>query len=192
MNTNTPLSIYSDNNINKEPDSNFWNLLFNRINLGKTKKSDENNIASALFGESVTPNDLTSIDASIIDLGLDETYLDGGLTLKGKLKEAKAKANKFLSAKTVNLTKHLDSYGVIDNISKTKENDIYEIYARIYDMDDDEFIDEISFLSSEFSLSDRKRINENAVFYWHVGVEKNIFGQEKHVSEFRLRRIATR
>lgn len=192
MSQDTANSIFSGNKISVEKDSSFWHPILESVSSTNKNKDGEGNIASALFGESVTPDNLSAIDAPVIDIGLDETYLEGGLTLKGKLKEAKAKANKFLSSKTISLTKHLDSYGVIDNISKTKEHGIYEIYARIYDMSDDEFIDEISFLSSEFTPSDRKRINENAVFYWHVGVEKNIFGQEKHVSEFRLRRIATR
>ncbi|PWV99573.1 hypothetical protein [Mangrovibacter plantisponsor] len=89
--------------------------------------------------------------------------------------------------KTVSLHKILDAYGIIDEI--TKKDKSYEIRARIYDIENHEMIDDIVFSSLEFTKSDQQKIVENAIFYWHVGKERTIFGQERRVSEFRLRRV---
>ena len=85
------------------------------------------------------------------------------------------------------LDKALDTYGVIDNIISSNSNK--EVQARIYNIISHEIIDEITFSAEEFSKSDQKRLVESAIFYWYVGVERTLFGQEKRVSEFRLRRI---
>lgn len=85
------------------------------------------------------------------------------------------------------LEKALDAYGVIDEVTNCKNHK--EIHARIYDISSHEIIDEISFSSDEFSKSDQKRLVESAIFYWYVGVERTLLGQEKRVSEFRLRRV---
>ncbi len=85
------------------------------------------------------------------------------------------------------LDKALDTYGVIDEVISFRNHK--EIHARIYDIDSHEIIDEISFSSEEFSKSDQKRLVESAIFYWYVGMERTLLGQEKRVSEFRLRRI---
>lgn len=85
------------------------------------------------------------------------------------------------------LEKALDAYGVIDEVTICKNHK--EIHARIYDISSHEIIDEISFSSDEFSKSDQKRLVESAIFYWYVGVERTLLGQEKRVSEFRLRRV---
>ncbi|EFH6196521.1 TPA: hypothetical protein ORS32_000697 [Escherichia coli] len=156
------------------------------------KSSSEAKKLSALFGASSFFAD----NQIAIDLPSNITTapnsLDDGLTLKSKLDAAKVKATNFLNAKTVTLTKHLDAYGVIDSIDYNKKKQEINISARIYNILDHEFVDEITFLGSEFSISDQKKLVENAIFYWHVGIEKNIFGREKHVSEFRLRRVALR
>ncbi len=101
------------------------------------------------------------------------------------VKKVRARINE----KIVFLEKAIDTYGIIDDIIYDGGNSI--ISARIYDLHDHTFIDEISFDSKEFSKSDRTKLMENAIFYWFVGVEKNIFGNEHRVSEFRLRRIFT-
>ncbi|WP_312041191.1 hypothetical protein [Pantoea eucalypti] len=92
-----------------------------------------------------------------------------------------------IKEKVVHLDKALDTYGIIDQIDYTDKNRL--ISARIYDIHDHSFIDEISFESNEFSKSDRKKLIENAIFYWYVGLERNILGNERRVSEFRLRRV---
>lgn len=145
-------------------------------------------IANAIFGFTIANNEY-SVSISDITTTTPTSGSDG-LTLKSRLEAAKIKANTFLSSKTVTLTKHLDAYGVIDSIIKDKKDN--KISARIYNIADHEFVDEVIFLSKEFSESDQRKLVENAIFYWHVGVEKNIFGREKHVSEFRLRRVAKR
>lgn len=89
--------------------------------------------------------------------------------------------------KTITLQKIIDAYGVINSI--TKKHEEYEVNARIYDLINHEMIDEITFSANEFTRSDRRKLVENAIFYWHVGKEKSIFGQERRVSEFRLRRV---
>lgn len=101
------------------------------------------------------------------------------------LKKLKAR----IKEKTVSLEKALDSYGVIDHISKAGK--FYEIQARIYDLESHDLLNEISFSSEEFSASDRKKLVESAIFYWYVGMERSLLGQERRVSEFRLRRIYT-
>ncbi|HDX8776507.1 hypothetical protein WNJ68_19725 [Klebsiella grimontii] len=98
-------------------------------------------------------------------------------------KKFKARAKE----KITYLEKALDTYGVIDEVKLLKSHK--EIHARIYDINSHEIIDEISFSSEEFSKSDQKRLVESAIFYWYVGLERTIFGQEKRVSEFRLRRV---
>lgn len=89
--------------------------------------------------------------------------------------------------KIVSLEKVLDAYGVIDNLKIN--NSEYEVHARIYNLSNHEILDEIVFSSCEFSVSDRQKLVENAVFYWYVGMERTLFGQERRVSEFRLRRV---
>ncbi|WP_334141286.1 hypothetical protein [Atlantibacter hermannii] len=98
-------------------------------------------------------------------------------------KKLKARAKE----KITFLEKALDTYGVIDEVIYLKTHK--EIHARIYDINSHEIIDEISFSSDEFSKSDQRRLVESAIFYWYVGVERTLLGQEKRVSEFRLRRI---
>lgn len=94
-----------------------------------------------------------------------------------------------IKEKTVSLEKALDAYGVIDNLIKKNNNYDYNIHARIYDLNNHDLLDEISFSSSEFSKSDQRKLVENAIFYWYVGIEKSLMGQERRVSEFRLRRV---
>lgn len=98
-------------------------------------------------------------------------------------KKLKARAKE----KITFLDKALDTYGIIDEVISSKN--YKEIHARIYDINSHEIIDEISFSAEEFSKSDQKRLVESAIFYWYVGMERTLLGQEKRVSEFRLRRI---
>ncbi|EPB4339411.1 hypothetical protein QNZ44_003468 [Enterobacter kobei] len=98
-------------------------------------------------------------------------------------KKLKARAKE----KITFLDKALDAYGVIDEVTYCKNHK--EIHARVYDISSHEIIDEITFSSDEFSKSDQKRLVESAIFYWYVGVERTLLGQEKRVSEFRLRRV---
>ncbi|MCR1304586.1 MULTISPECIES: hypothetical protein [unclassified Enterobacter] len=167
------------------------------VNINNFSKSASKN--EAFF--SVIEKDILKINSEIIepdvsnnDLGNIQTHINGGITLKSLLDKAQIKSDKFLSTKTISLTKHLDSYGVVDSIisNENRKNSSKTIHARIYDVSSNEFIDEISFLSDEFSLSDQSKLVENCVFYWHVGVEKNIFGSERNISEFRLKRTASR
>ncbi len=106
---------------------------------------------------------------------------------KKQEKSALRKLQARIKEKTVSLEKALDAYGVIDNLVRA-ENE-YEIHARIYDLENHEILDEITFSSSEFSKSDQQKLVENAIFYWYVGIEKSLMGQERRVSEFRLRRV---
>lgn len=113
------------------------------------------------------------------------TELERKKTDQGLLKKFRARVRE----KIVSLEKALDTYGVIDEIIYSGQERI--ISARIYDIYDHGFIDEIKFNSNEFSKSDREKIIENAIFYWFVGVEINLLGNEHRVSEFRLRRVFT-
>ena len=70
-------------------------------------------------------------------------------------------------------------YGVIDKIIGE------EIHARIYQISDHEFVDEITFNIDEFSKEDRIRITLNVVFLWNIGCRQN-----KHYSTFKIKRIS--
>ncbi len=111
------------------------------------------------------------------------TFLDKRKEEKSALRKLQAR----IKEKTVSLEKALDAYGVIDNLIRTGRD--CEIHARIYDLENHDIIDEITFSSNEFSKSDQQKLVENAIFYWYVGVEKSLMGQERRVSEFRLRRV---
>lgn len=58
-------------------------------------------------------------------------------------------------------------YGVIHKINAD------EIDARIYDYKTHEFVDDITFNISEFSLDEQGNIVENVVFTWDVGSKDN-------------------
>lgn len=83
---------------------------------------------------------------------------------------------------------YLDAYGVIDKITPINDDNIYEIHARIYNIIDNEFIDEIIFLSNEFSITDRSLIMKNAIFQWNVYVEKYDNGENEYFSKFEIKR----
>ncbi len=119
---------------------------------------------------------------------LSDPSLEGISIVRGKPGSFYKKVRKALSVKTATLTKYLDAYGVIhsiDVINRYKTN----INARIYDVANNKFIDDISFESTEFSNSDQQKLVENAIFYWHVGCEVSFTGKKRDVSEFRLRRV---
>lgn len=80
-----------------------------------------------------------------------------------------------------NFKRHLHSYGVIDSINKNK------VSARLYDMKDDEFIDEIDFDITEFPKEHLKYVQENTVFYFSVGEIRG-----KSYSNFRMRLITNK
>lgn len=165
-------------------------ISFNNHKESERQDDINYNLTNAIFCISTPSIDYSSSISDIISTA--PTSENDGLTLKSRFEKAKIKANSFLSSKTVTLKKHLDAYGVIDTIVQDDKDNGIKISARIYNIVDHEFVDEIIFLSKEFSESDQRKLVENAIFYWHVGVEKNIFGREKHVSEFRLRRVAKR
>lgn len=79
--------------------------------------------------------------------------------------------------KSKNFKRHLHSYGVIDHINNNK------VSARLYNMKDDEFIDEIEFDITEFPKEHLKYVQENTVFYFSVGEIRG-----KSYSNFRIKR----
>lgn len=74
--------------------------------------------------------------------------------------------------------RYLYSYGVINKI----ENEL--ILARIYNMKDDEFIDEVEFNINEFPKEQIQFAVENVIFYFSVGEIRG-----KPYSNFRIRKI---
>ena len=127
----------------------------------------------------------TEYSTNIIEIPTPQPFPSTQKGVKNRTQHKKLKAR--LKEKITFLEKALDTYGIIDKIVNMKSNK--EIHARVYDINSHEFIDEITFSSDEFSKSDQQKLVENAIFYWYVGMEKTLFGQEKRVSEFRLRRI---
>jgi hypothetical protein len=100
------------------------------------------------------------------------------------------KIRNLLANKATTFEKQLESYGVVDAINLVKGKRI--VSARIYDQDTDEILDNIDFEAKEFTPSDQKLLVENAVFYWRVGLDRNLIGGHRNVSEFRIRRRITR
>jgi len=138
----------------------------------------QTNIATFSTHQSACLDDLTRIPEITSQPSLVDKKSDKGFF------------RKFLSSaqtKTVSIEKVLDAYGVVDEL--IKNNDHYDVYARVYDLTSHEILDEITFSSIEFSKSDQKLLIENAIFYWFVGMENTKSGQRRRVSEFRLRRI---
>ena len=127
----------------------------------------------------------TKYSTNIIEIPTPQPFPSTQKGVKNRTQHKKLKAR--LKEKITFLEKALDTYGIIDKIVNMKSNK--EIHARVYDINSHEFIEEITFSSDEFSKSDQQKLVENAIFYWYVGMEKTLFGQEKRVSEFRLRRI---
>lgn len=136
----------------------------------------DNNFSSSGFTYSTSIAEITISQPKSSDKKRNSASSDFYRKLKARAKE-----------KITFLDKALDAYGVIDEIISCKNHK--ELHARIYDISSHEIIDEISFSSDEFSKSDQKRLVESAIFYWYVGVERTLLGQEKRVSEFRLRRV---
>ncbi len=132
-------------------------------------------------------NPLLSMGNTVVG-GISD-FRPNGLTIeKGKKGEFYRRVQQALAIKTATLTKYLDAYGVIHSFEKINRYRT-TINARIYDVVNNEFIDDISFDSTEFSESDQKKLVENAIFYWHVGCEITFTGKKRDVSEFRLRRV---
>lgn len=69
-------------------------------------------------------------------------------------------------------------YGVIHNIKNNTE-----IEARIYNLEDNELVDDIIFYISEFSIPDQKLVGENVVFLWTVGSNN-----DNHYSTFEIKK----
>lgn len=69
-------------------------------------------------------------------------------------------------------------YGVIHNIKNNTE-----IEARIYNLEDNELVDDIIFDISEFSIPDQKLVGENVVFLWTVGSNN-----DNHYSTFEIKK----
>jgi hypothetical protein len=69
-------------------------------------------------------------------------------------------------------------WGVIDKIENNN------ISARIYNLNDHEFVDEITFDISEFLKEEQEFVNENIVFLWTVEKKQN-----KHSSIFKIKRV---
>lgn len=69
-------------------------------------------------------------------------------------------------------------WGAIDKIENNK------ISARIYNLSDHEFVDEITFDISEFSKEEQSMANENVIFLWTVGKKQN-----KHYSIFKIKKV---
>lgn len=62
--------------------------------------------------------------------------------------------------------------------------------ARLVDLTNlDSPQEEATFLLDDVSESDLKLVEPGAVFYWSIGVERNVFGQIQRVSRIRFRRL---
>lgn len=83
--------------------------------------------------------------------------------------------------KNKNFKRYLHSYGVIDRLDNNK------VSARLYNIKDDEFIDEIEFDITEFPKEHLKYVQKNAVFYFSVGEIRG-----KSYSNFRMRRMSNK
>ncbi|AOQ00227.1 hypothetical protein BFV65_11590 [Enterobacter hormaechei subsp. hoffmannii] len=122
-----------------------------------------------------------------IDTIPDETYTKPINDLLTKAKaELDKKVRALLSQKVVYFEKQLECYGVIDNIYLEHKTRLID--ARIYDINTNKIIDNITFEAKEFPKSDQGYLSENSVFYWRVGKDHHLFGGHRKVSDFRLRR----
>lgn len=69
-------------------------------------------------------------------------------------------------------------WGAIDKIENNK------ISARIYNLSDHEFVDEITFDIFEFSKEEQSMVHENVIFFWTVGKKQN-----NHYSIFEIKKV---
>lgn len=83
--------------------------------------------------------------------------------------------------KMKNFKRHLHSYGVIARIDNNK------VFARLYSMKDDEFIDDVEFDINEFPKEHLRYVQKNTVFYFSVGEIRG-----KSYSNFRMRRMSNK
>ncbi|MGC1035621.1 hypothetical protein [Pantoea agglomerans] len=130
-------------------------------------------------------------------LGSTETYSDGVLTkpindfISKGVRKLESGIKKLLAQKVVYFEKHLECYGIINRKFESKDGKTY-LDAAVYDIDNNDPLDNITFEVSEFSEDDRKDAIENSIFYWRVGKDHHLYGGDRNVSEFRIRRRVTR
>ncbi|MGY9383350.1 hypothetical protein [Citrobacter sp. wls620] len=162
------------------PNQEVYEINQSENNNGLTKElMKDNTFSENYFISSLEIEEIDTIPDDILTKPIND------LITKTK-KELDKKIRTLLSQKVVYFEKHLECYGVIDNIYI--ENKIRYIDARIYDIKSNTIMDNITFEAKEFPENDQRVLSENSVFYWRIGKDHKLFGGHRKVSEFRLRR----